>query len=76
MPESQRCREVRELIPELAMGVASGEVRARGLAHLDGCAECRHELEEVAGTVDELLLLVPEREPPMGLDAGACRPGC
>jgi hypothetical protein len=68
MPESERCREVRELIPELAMGVASGESRARGLAHLAGCVDCRRELEEVSGTVDALLLLVPEREPPAGFD--------
>lgn len=68
MPESERCREVRELIPELAMGVASGESRARGLAHLADCPSCRRELEEVSGTVDALLLLVPEREPPAGFD--------
>ena len=68
MPESERCREVRELIPELAMGVASGESRARGLAHLAGCVDCRRELEEVSGAVDALLLLVPEREPPAGFD--------
>lgn len=69
MPESERCREVRELIPELAMGVASGEARARSLAHLAGCASCRRELEDVSGTVDALLLLAPEREPPTGFDA-------
>ena len=69
MPDPGRCREVRDLIPELAMGVASGEMRARGLAHLAGCAACRRELEDVAGTADALLLLVPEREPPTGFDA-------
>ena len=69
MPESERCREVRHLIPELAMGVASGEVRARCLAHLAGCADCRRELEDVADTVDALLLLAPEHEPPTGFDA-------
>jgi hypothetical protein len=68
MPESERCREVRDLIPELAMGVASGEVRARALAHLANCADCRRELEDVTGTVDALLLLAPEREPPTGFD--------
>ncbi|MGH3975437.1 MAG: zf-HC2 domain-containing protein, partial [Pseudonocardiaceae bacterium] len=57
MPESERCREVRELIPELAMRVASGESRARGLAHLADCLSCRRELEEVSGTVDALLVL-------------------
>jgi hypothetical protein len=60
---------VRELIPELAMGVASGEVRAQALAHLAGCAACRRELEDVAVAIDELLLLAPEQEPPAGFDA-------
>jgi hypothetical protein len=69
MPDSPRCQEVRELIPELAMGVASGEARARGLAHLAGCAECRRELEDVSSTIDELVLLVPEAEPPAGFDS-------
>ena len=63
-----QCREVRDLLPELAAGVASGEMRAAALAHLAGCAECRAELDEVAATVDELLLLAPEREPPAGFD--------
>jgi hypothetical protein len=69
MVESERCREVRDLIPELATGVASGEVRARCLAHVAGCADCRRELENAAGIVDGLLLLAPEREPPAGFDA-------
>jgi hypothetical protein len=69
MTESERCREVRDLIPELAMGVASGDARARSLAHLAHCADCRRELEDVAGTVDALLLLAPVREPPSGFDA-------
>ena len=70
MPESERCAEVRDLIPELAAGVASGESRARAVAHLAGCADCRRELEEVAGVVDGLLHLAPEREPPNGFEAG------
>src|ERR1044072_6357916 len=67
--ESRDCAEVRELIPELAMGVASGDDRARALKHLAGCAACRRELEDVTATVDELLLLAPEHEPPLGFDA-------
>jgi hypothetical protein len=63
-----RCAEVREMLPELATGVAPGDARAAALAHLAGCAACRKELDEVAATVDELLLLAPEREPPAGFD--------
>ena len=69
MSESQRCAEVRELIPELAMGVAPGDERAMALNHLATCAECRQVLEETSATVDELLLLAPEHEPPPGFDA-------
>jgi hypothetical protein len=69
MPESRLCAEVRELIPELAMGVAPGDERAFALAHIATCAECRQLLEETTETVDELLLLAPEQEPPTGFDS-------
>jgi hypothetical protein len=69
MAESPRCEDLHDLIPELAMGVAPGEERARALAHLAGCADCRRELEEATSTVDELLLLAPEQEPSPGFEA-------
>jgi hypothetical protein len=75
-----QCREVRDMLPELATGVAPGDARAAALAHLAGCAACRKELDDVAATVDELLLLAPEVEPPAGFDVrvlsriGADRP--
>jgi len=62
------CEAIRQILPEVAMGVASGEARARALAHLAGCADCRRELEEMSAAVDEVLLLAPEREPPPGFD--------
>jgi len=69
MSEWRRCAEVRELIPELAMGVAPGDERAMALNHLTTCAECRQVLEETSEIVDELLLLAPQHEPPPGFDA-------
>jgi len=69
MAEWRRCAEVRELIPELAMGVAPGDERAAALTHIATCEACRQLLEETAATVDELLLLAPEHEPPPGFDA-------
>ena len=69
MSEWRRCAEVRDLIPELAMGVAPGDERAMALNHLATCAGCRQVLEDTSATVDELLLLAPEREPPPGFDA-------
>ena len=62
------CAEARELFPELAADVAAGDERARALAHLSGCAECRRELARTAEVVDDLLLLAPEREPPPGFE--------
>lgn len=69
MSESRLCAEVRELIPELAMGVAPGDERALALAHIASCPDCRQLLEETTETVDELLLLAPEQEPPTGFDS-------
>jgi Putative zinc-finger len=69
MSEWRRCAEVQALIPELAMGVAPGDERAMALNHLTTCAECRQALEETSATVDELLLLAPQHEPPPGFDA-------
>jgi hypothetical protein len=63
------CVEARELLPELAAGVAAGDERARALGHLSGCPACRRELAATAEVVDELLLLAPEREPPAGLES-------
>ena len=65
----QRCVPVRELIPELALGVAPGDVRASALEHLTGCAECRGRLREATAVVDELLLLAPAHEPPPGFES-------
>jgi Putative zinc-finger len=62
------CARVRDLIPELAVGVASGEERARALQHLAQCPECRRELEQLSELADELLLLAPDREPPIGFE--------
>jgi hypothetical protein len=68
MTAESGCAEVRELIPELAIGIASGEDRARALQHLSRCPECRRELEQMSEVADELLLLAPDREPPLGFE--------
>ena len=68
MNESTDCALVRNVIPELAAGVAAGDERAHALKHLAGCAACRAELEEAAKVIDDLLLLAPEHEPPAGFE--------
>jgi hypothetical protein len=68
MSDTPPCAEVRALIPELAAGVAAGDERARALAHLAGCRDCRLELELATAVVDELVALAPEREPSLGFE--------
>jgi hypothetical protein len=63
------CDQLRELAPELALGIADGEQRADALRHLDGCAECRREIERLSGITDELLMLAPRSEPPPGFES-------
>ena len=69
MADGLECTEARELFPELAAGVAAGDERARVLGHLSGCPACRGEFAGTAEVVDELLWLVPERDPPAGFEA-------
>ncbi|HEX2294483.1 MAG TPA: zf-HC2 domain-containing protein, partial [Actinomycetota bacterium] len=57
------CAEVRDLAPEVALGIAPGEERARVLAHVRGCGDCRRLLDGLAETADLLLVLAPRDEP-------------
>lgn len=68
MSPAPDCVSVRDLIPELAAGVAAGDERARALKHLAGCASCRAELEQAAKVIDDLLMLAPGHEPPAGFE--------
>jgi hypothetical protein len=67
--EGLECAEARELLPELAAGVAAGDERARALGHLSGCPACRREFAGTAEVIDELLWLVPEHDPPPGFES-------
>jgi Putative zinc-finger len=68
-----RCEEARELLPEVALGIADGADRARVLEHTADCAECRLELERQSTIADELLTLAPEEEPGPGFELGVLR---
>jgi Putative zinc-finger len=63
-----RCSQLRDMAPEVALGLVTGEERAVALAHLEGCAACRAEVASLAGVADELLLIGPEAPPPQGFD--------
>ncbi len=62
------CAEVRELAPELALGVLFGQERDDALRHVDRCEACRAELEAFARVGDEMLLVAPSAEPPSGFE--------
>jgi Putative zinc-finger len=64
-----RCEEVRNLAPEIALGIADGEERAEALRHLSTCADCRRAVEQLTHVSDELLMLAPVQEPPAGFES-------
>jgi hypothetical protein len=63
------CEHTRQLASELALGIADGAERAEALRHLAECADCRRAVAELSEVTDELLMLAPEREPPMGFES-------
>lgn len=63
-----RCEWVREVAPDLALGLLTGQDRGDALAHLERCEGCRAEVAALSGTADEILLAAPEATPPEGFD--------
>jgi Putative zinc-finger len=66
---SPKCTDIRLLLPELALGTLTGHDRAQALEHLGGCADCRRELQSLSEVADEMLMLAPSAEPPMGFES-------
>jgi hypothetical protein len=62
------CADVRELAPELALGIVGGPERADALQHASECGPCRALVGELAEAADALTLLAPESEPPSGFE--------
>jgi hypothetical protein len=63
------CEQLRELAPEISLGIADGEQRERAMHHLDDCDDCRHLLEQLSSVNDEMLSLAPTAEPPAGFES-------
>jgi Putative zinc-finger len=59
--KTESCREWRESLGAHALGQLPGEEQAALEAHLEGCPECRAELESLAGVALLLPLADPER---------------
>jgi hypothetical protein len=71
------CARLREMAPEIALGIADGEDRAWALDHVTDCPHCRDRIERMATVADELLMLAPLAEPPAGFEervTGAIEP--
>jgi hypothetical protein len=68
MADDRQCDALHNAIAELALGIASGEERARVLEHTARCPGCRRLLRDLSQLGDELLLLAPEHEPPPGFE--------
>jgi hypothetical protein len=62
------CDEVRPELAELALGVLSGRERATVLAHVEGCASCEAELDQLSALADQVLEVAPDAEPPVGFE--------
>lgn len=62
------CAEVRELAPEMALGIIGGPQRADALQHASECGPCRALVGELSEAADALPLLAAEAEPPPGFE--------
>jgi hypothetical protein len=63
------CEELQDLAPEVALGTIDGQERAEALRHLATCAECRRVVDQLTTVADELLMLAPVQEPPVGFES-------
>jgi hypothetical protein len=63
------CGEFGGVAAELALGVLTGRERAQAVAHLDQCDSCREHVRQLSLTGEEMLGLVPSREPPAGFES-------
>jgi hypothetical protein len=69
MTAEMGCEQVRDLAPELALGIAEGEERDAALRHLSGCRGCRQLVSELSSVGDELLQLAPAHDPPASFES-------
>jgi Putative zinc-finger len=69
MTSEMGCERVRELAPEVALGISTGEEREAALRHLAGCPACRQLVSELSSVSDDLLLLAPAQDPPPGFQS-------
>jgi hypothetical protein len=66
--DRQQCDAYSENLAELALGILTGRARAATLAHVDSCAHCAEELEQLSRTADAVVSVAPELEPTVGFE--------
>jgi hypothetical protein len=65
---AHQCDEYGDNLAELALGILTGRERAATLAHVDSCAHCAEELEQLSRAADAVVRVAPEMEPPLGFE--------
>lgn len=65
---SMSCAEARDVLPELALDILPGDVRAAALTHVEECAPCQAELAGLVAAGDAIVSLAPAVEPPAGFE--------
>jgi hypothetical protein len=68
MTADQPCEAFSDDLALLALGTLSGRDRAIVLSHLEGCASCSEEVEQLSLAADALLPLAPQVNPPAGFE--------
>ena len=68
-PNEMSCGEFADVAAELALGVLTGRERAQAVEHLDQCDSCREHVRQLSLTGEEMLGLLPSREPPEGFES-------
>jgi hypothetical protein len=56
---------------ELALGMVDEPERGELLTHVDRCPRCRALLDDLSAIADQVVLVAPEAEPPVGFEARA-----
>jgi hypothetical protein len=68
-PNDMSCEDFGEVAAEFSLGVLTGRERAQAIAHLDECEGCREHVRQLSLTSEEMLGLLPVREPPEGFES-------
>jgi hypothetical protein len=66
--DRQQCDGYSENLAELALGILTGRARVATLAHVDSCAHCAEELEQLSRAADAVVSVGPELEPTVGFE--------